>query len=52
MSGKIFIGGYGSGNYVAGKRHEGDEVTDPRTRDPAWTDPLVRLRLATKVARV
>jgi hypothetical protein len=51
LTGKIFAGGYGSGNFVAGKRTK-DQVSDPRTRDPAWTDPLVRLRFATRIAKL
>ena len=51
LTGPIFVGGYGSGNYVAGKRIKGN-VSDPRTRRPAWSDPLERLRAATKLARV
>lgn len=38
LSGPVFSGNYGSGNYVLGKRHA-DKLTDPRTRTQ-WRDPL------------
>lgn len=50
LTGPVFVGGYGSGNFIGGKRVKGN-VSDPRTR-PAWSDPLARLRAATKLARV
>jgi len=50
LTGPIFVGGYGSGNFIGGKRIKGN-VSDPRTR-PAWSDPLERLRAATRLARV
>jgi hypothetical protein len=37
----IFIGSFGTGNYVAGHRLN-EVLSDPRTR-PAWTNPLARL---------
>ena len=36
-----FLGSYGTGNYVAGRRAN-DVLSDPRTR-PAWDNPLARL---------
>jgi hypothetical protein len=48
--GTAFLGGWGSGNYVAGKRTR-DVVSDPRLR-PAWKDPLSRFDRAKLVAKL
>jgi hypothetical protein len=48
LAGPVFIGSYGSGNYVLGKR-KNEILADPRTR-VAWQNPLVRFKLAKRVA--
>jgi hypothetical protein len=48
LGGPVFIGSYGSGNYVLGKR-KNEILSDPRTRLP-WQHPLVRFKLAKRVA--
>jgi hypothetical protein len=42
FEGPVFIGSYGSGNYVVLTRKP-DILADPRTR-PVWADPLGPLR--------
>jgi hypothetical protein len=45
MSTPLYIGSYGTGNYVG--RHRANEMlSDPRLR-PAWTNPLARLEKGT-----
>ena len=48
--GTPFVGGWGSGNYVAGKKTR-DVVSDPRLR-PAWADPLSRFDRAKLIAKL
>lgn len=48
LVGPTFIGSYGSGNYVLGKR-KNEILSDPRTRK-AWKHPLVRFKLARRIA--
>jgi hypothetical protein len=48
LTGPVFIGSYGSGNYVVGARHD-EILADPRTRI-AWLNPLVRFVLAKRAA--
>jgi hypothetical protein len=42
LSGPVFVGSYGSGNYVVLTRKP-DILADPRTR-PIWADPLAPMR--------
>ena len=44
LTGPVFVGSYGSGNYVLGARKD-EILADPRTRI-AWQHPLVRFALA------
>jgi len=44
LTGPLYVGSYGSGNYVLGGRKD-EILADPRTRI-AWQDPLVRFVLA------
>jgi hypothetical protein len=48
--GTPFVGGWGSGNFVAGKQTT-DVVSDPRLRS-AWADPLSRFDRAKLVAKL
>jgi hypothetical protein len=50
LLGPAFVGGWGSGNFVAGKRTK-DVISDPRLR-AAWTDPLSRFDRAKLVAKL
>lgn len=50
LPGTPFVGGWGSGNYVAGKKTT-DVVSDPRLRS-AWADPLSRFDRAKLVAKL
>ena len=43
----VYIGSYGTGNYVLGRRAN-DLLSDPRRR-PAWRNPLARLEKGTEL---
>lgn len=44
LTGTVYIGSYGSGNYVLGRRKD-EILADPRAR-PVWLNPLARFKLA------
>jgi hypothetical protein len=50
LLGPAFVGGWGSGNFVAGTKTK-DVVSDPRLR-PAWNDPLSRFDRAKLIAKL
>jgi hypothetical protein len=50
LPGQAFVGGWGSGNFVAGKKTT-DVVSDPRLRS-AWADPLSRFDRAKLIAKL